>query len=70
MFLEVIVLVILTQKVYMYVCLILDGFQHRAILLYSSLNLVPNIILPSCMRIGVKHQLAVATVDSDIVGVL
>jgi hypothetical protein len=38
--------------------------------LYSSLDLAHSIILPSRMWISVKRQLAVVTVDSDIVGVL
>jgi hypothetical protein len=36
----------------------------------SSLDLAPNIILPSHMWNSVKRQFAVVTVDSDIVGVL
>jgi hypothetical protein len=51
-------------------CPIPNGFWDRAISLYSSLDLEPNIVLPSSMWIGVKRQLAVVTVDSDIVGVL
>jgi hypothetical protein len=46
-FWEVIVFVVLSKKVYMYMCSILNGFRHRAISLYSSLDLVPNIVLPS-----------------------
>jgi hypothetical protein len=30
-----------------YMCPILNGFRDRAILLYSSLDLAPNIVLPS-----------------------
>ena len=47
-FWEVIVSVILSEKVYMYVCPILNGFRDRAISLYRSLNLAPNIVLHSC----------------------
>jgi hypothetical protein len=54
----------------MYMCPIPNGFQDRAISLYSSLDLAPNIVLPSRMWIGVKRQLAVVTVANDIVGVL
>jgi hypothetical protein len=42
----------------------------RSVSMYSSLDLAPKIVLPSHMRIGVKRQLAVVTVDSDTVGVL
>jgi hypothetical protein len=51
-------------------CPIPNGFRDRAISLYSSLDLAPNIVLPSRMGIRVKRQLAVVTVDSDTVGVL
>jgi hypothetical protein len=51
-------------------CPIPNGFRDRTISLYSSLDLAPNIVLPSRMWIGVKRQLAVVTVNSDIVGVL
>jgi hypothetical protein len=51
-------------------CPIPKGFRDRAISLYSSLHLARNIVRPSRMWIGVKRQLAVVTVDSDIVGVL
>jgi hypothetical protein len=51
-------------------CPIPNGFRDRAILLYSSLDLGPNTVLPSRIWIGVKRQLSVVTVDSDIVGVL
>jgi hypothetical protein len=54
----------------MYVCPIPNFFRDRAISLYSSLDMTPNIVLPSRMWIGVKRKLAVVTVDSDIVGVL
>jgi hypothetical protein len=37
---------------------------------FSSLDLVPNIVLPSRMWIGVKRQLTVVTVDIDFLGVL
>jgi hypothetical protein len=47
-----------------------NGFRDRAILLYSSLDLAPNIILPSRMWISVKHQLSVVTIDRDLIGVL
>jgi hypothetical protein len=67
---EVIVSVILSKKVYMYICHVPNGFRDRAISLYSSLDLLLSIVLPSRMGIGVKRQLAVVTVDSDIVGVL
>jgi hypothetical protein len=50
-------------------CPIPNGFRDRAISFYICLDLEPNIVLPSRMRIGVKRQLAVVTVDSDIVGV-
>jgi hypothetical protein len=52
---EVIVLVILSKKVYMYMCTIPNGFQDRAIQLYSSktvdkerdvLFLIPVFIVP------------------------
>jgi hypothetical protein len=46
-----------------------NGFRGINTSLYSSLDLVPSIILPSRMKIGVKRQLAVVTVDSDIVAV-
>jgi hypothetical protein len=46
-----------------------NGFRDRAISLYSSLDLTPNIVFLSRMEISVKRQLAVVTVDSDIVGV-
>jgi hypothetical protein len=51
-------------------CPIPKGFRDIAVLLYSSLDLAPNIVLPYRMWIGVKHQFAVVTVDSGIVGVL
>jgi hypothetical protein len=51
-------------------CPVPNGFRDRAISLYSSLDLAPNIALPSRNWIGVKRQFAVVTVDSDIVGVL
>jgi hypothetical protein len=51
-------------------CPIPNGFRDRAISLYSSLGLAHNIVLPSRTWIGVKRQLAVVTVESDIVGVL
>jgi hypothetical protein len=54
----------------MYMCPIPNGFRDKAISLYSSLDLAPNIVLPSHMCIGAKRQLAVVTIDSDIVGVL
>jgi hypothetical protein len=69
-FWEVMVSVIVSKKVYMYMCPIANGFRDRAISLYSSLDLASNIVLPSSMWIGVKRQMAVVTVDSDIVGVL
>jgi hypothetical protein len=37
---------------------------------YNSLDLAPNIVLPSRMWTGMKRQLAVVTVGSNIVGVL
>jgi hypothetical protein len=37
------------QNVYMYMCAILNGYQCRGISLYSSLDLAPNIVLPSRM---------------------
>ena len=46
-FLEVIVSVILSKRVYMYVCPIPNGFRDRVISLYKSLNMVPNIVLHS-----------------------
>lgn len=49
---------------------ILNGFRDIATSVHSSLELVPNTLLPSGMWIGVKHQLAAVTVDSDTVGVL
>jgi hypothetical protein len=58
------------QKVYVYMCSIPNGFPDRPISLYSNFNLAPNIGLPSHMWNSVKRQLAVVTVDSDIVGVL
>jgi hypothetical protein len=51
-------------------CPIRKGFRDRAISLYSSLDLTPNIVLPSSMWICVKRQFAVVTADSDIVAVL
>jgi hypothetical protein len=51
-------------------CPIPNLLRDRATSLYNSLDLAPNTVLPSCMQIGVKRQLAVVTVDSDIVGVL
>jgi hypothetical protein len=62
--------VILSKKVHMYVCPIPNGLRDRAISLYSSLDLAPNIVLPSRMWIGAERQMAVVTVDSDIVVVL
>jgi hypothetical protein len=47
-----------------------NGLRDRAVSLQSSLDLALNIVLPSRMWICVKRQLAVVTVDSDIVGVL
>jgi hypothetical protein len=44
-----------------------NGFRDGTIFLYSSLDLVPNIVLLSRMWIGVKRQLAVVTV---VVGAL
>jgi hypothetical protein len=64
---EVIISVILSKKVYIYLYPIPNGFRDRVISLYSSLDLAPNIVLPSRMWIGVKRQLAVVTVVSDIV---
>jgi hypothetical protein len=52
----------------MYMCSIPNGFGDRSILLYSSLDLAPNSVLPSHMWIGVKRQLAFVAVYS--VGVL
>jgi hypothetical protein len=69
-FWEVIVSVILSKNIYMYMCPVPNGFRDRANSLYSSLDLAPNIVLSSGMWIGVKHQLAVVTADSDNVGVL
>jgi hypothetical protein len=47
-FWEVIVLVILSKKVYMCMCSVPNGFRDRAtISLYSSLDLAPNNFLPS-----------------------
>jgi hypothetical protein len=54
----------------MYMCPISNVFRHRAISLYSSSDLAPNIVLPSHLWIGVKRHLAIVPVDSDIVGVL
>jgi hypothetical protein len=51
-------------------CPIPDSFRDRAISLYTSSDLAPNIVLPSRMWIDVKPQLADVTVDSDIVGAL
>jgi hypothetical protein len=51
-------------------CPIPNGFRDTAISLYSSLDLAPIILLPSRMWIGVKRQLAVVTVDIDIIRVL
>jgi hypothetical protein len=51
-------------------CPIPSGLPDRVISLYSSLDLAPNIVFPSSMWLGVERQLAVVTVDSDIVGVL
>jgi hypothetical protein len=52
----------------MNMCSFPNTFRDRAISLYSSLDLAPNIVLPSRMRIGVKPQLAVVTIDCDIAG--
>ena len=46
-FCEVTVLVILSKKVYMYMCPIPSGFRDRAIALNRSLNLAPNIVFHS-----------------------
>jgi hypothetical protein len=46
-FWEVIVSVILSKKVYIYICPIPNGLQDRTISLYSILDLAPNIGLPS-----------------------
>jgi hypothetical protein len=70
MFWEVTVTAILSKKLYIYMYPIPNGFRNRGISLYSSLNLAPNIVLPSRMWISVKRQLAVVTVDSDVVGAL
>jgi hypothetical protein len=35
------------QKLYICMCLIPNGFRNRAISLHSSLDLAPNIVLPS-----------------------
>jgi hypothetical protein len=51
-------------------CPIPNGFRDGAISFYSSLDLAPNIVLSSPIWIGVKRQLAVVTVNSDIVGLL
>jgi hypothetical protein len=37
------------RKVYMYMCLIPNGVRDRAILLYSSSDLAPNVVLTSRM---------------------
>lgn len=44
-FWEVIVSVILSKKVYMYMYPIPNGFRDRAVSLYSTLNMAPNIVL-------------------------
>jgi hypothetical protein len=69
---EVVVLVILSKKrnVHVYMRPILNGFRDRTFVLYSTLDLAPNIVLPSCMRISVKRQLAIVNVDGDSVEVL
>jgi hypothetical protein len=54
----------------MYMCLIPNGLRDRAISLYSTSDLTINIFRSSHIWIGLKRQLAVVTVDSDIVGVL
>jgi hypothetical protein len=69
-FWEVIVSVIPRKKLYMYVCPIPNGFRNIDVSLCSILDLAPDIVHLSRMRIGVKRQLAVVTVDSSIVGVL
>jgi hypothetical protein len=46
-FCEVTVPVILSNKHYMYMCPIPNGFQDRAISLYKSLDLAPNNVLPT-----------------------
>jgi hypothetical protein len=51
-------------------CPIPNDFRDRAISVYSSSDLAPNIVLPSCVWIGVKYQLTIMTSDSDIIGVL
>jgi hypothetical protein len=45
-------------------------YMRKAVSLYSSLDLASNIVLPFCMWISGKRQLAVVTVDTDIVRVL
>jgi hypothetical protein len=44
-FWKVIVFVILSKKLYMYMCPVPNGFRDRAISLYSSLDLAANIVL-------------------------
>jgi hypothetical protein len=51
-------------------CPIPNDSRDRAISQYNGLDLASNIGLPSRMWIVVKRQLAVVTVDSDIVGEL
>jgi hypothetical protein len=51
-------------------CPIPNVFQDRTISLYSSLYLAADIVFPSRLWISVKRQLAVVTVDTDIVGML
>ena len=46
-FWEDIVPVILNKKVYIHMCPLPSGFRDRAISLYRSLNLAPDIVLPS-----------------------
>ena len=46
-FWAVIISLILSKKVYMYMCPNPNGFRERTISLYSSLDLAPNIVLPS-----------------------
>jgi hypothetical protein len=51
-------------------CPVWNGFPDTDTSLYSSLDLAPNIILPSFKWISVNRQSAIVTVDNDIVEVL
>jgi hypothetical protein len=55
-FLEVIVSVILSKKLYKNVCPIPNGFRDRAIWLYSSLAWAPSIVFPLALLVNILHK--------------